>query len=80
MKDKEKIAKLHKCFDDVVWMAIRYAHGRHTYAPGMVRDAIASFQEVFPEWKPKEDCTITLPDETSRLALAGDYLHDLVNP
>jgi hypothetical protein len=25
---------------DLLWMARRYAHGRHTYAPGIVRDAV----------------------------------------
>lgn len=38
-KDK-KIETLKHCFEEVIWMAIRYAHGRHTYAPGMVRDAV----------------------------------------
>ena len=78
MEDKEK---LKKCFEDIAWMAIRYAHGRHTYAPGMVRDAVKSFQEVFPDWKPKQDPTIEPPteEELSRAAVSrGDYLDDLM--
>lgn len=40
MTETQKIETLKKCFEDVVWMAVRYAHGRMTYAPPhMVRDA-----------------------------------------
>ena len=79
MTDKEKIQILKRCFDDTIWMSIRYAHGRHTYSPGMVRDAVNSFKEVFPDWRLKEDRTITPPDETpgSAFSLPGDYLNDL---
>jgi len=38
-KYKEDISELCDAFDDIIWMATRYAHGRHTYAPSMVRDA-----------------------------------------
>lgn len=53
MTDKEKIAMLKKCFEDTIWMAIRYAHGRHTYAPSMVRDSINDFKRYFliGKWK-----------------------------
>jgi hypothetical protein len=37
MTDKEKIAILKHCYTETIWMAIRYAHGRYTYAPSMVR-------------------------------------------
>ena len=56
--NKELIIK--KAFDDVVWMAIRYANGRHTYAPSMVREAVNAFKEVFPDWQLKADKTINL--------------------
>jgi hypothetical protein len=78
MTDKEKIKKLNKAFDDVIWMAIRYADGRHTYAPSMVRDAIASYKTVNPDWKPKEDQAIEPPKEV-KIAFCGDYLYDIVN-
>lgn len=83
MTDKEKIEILKGCFRDTIWMAIRYAHGRHTYAPGMVRNAISRFKEVFPDWQPKKDMTILPPskDATSLMPhqymWGGDYLHDL---
>ena len=77
MTDKEKIHKLRKCFNDVVWMAIRYAHGRQTYAPGMVRDAVNEFKNIFPDWKLKEDITLEPPNELSKFGLRSDYLDDL---
>ena len=78
MTDKEKIRILKMSFEDVIWMAIRYAHGRHTYAPGLVREAINKFKFVFPEWEIKRDNTIIPPDEEiSGVALRSDYLDDL---
>jgi hypothetical protein len=41
-------------------MAIRYANGRHTYDPSMVREAVNAFKEVFPDWQLKADKTINL--------------------
>ena len=78
MTDKEKIHKLRKCFNDVVWMAIRYAHGRQTYAPGMVRDAVNEFKKIFPDWELKEDITLETPNELSKFGLRSDYLDDLL--
>jgi hypothetical protein len=79
MSDKEKVKVLKACFDDIYWMAIRYAHGRHTYAPSTVRDAIKTFKEVFPDWEVKEDKTIEPPkmDMIGGLSLRSDYLDDL---
>ena len=64
MDDKQKIEVLRKCFMDVVWMSIRYAHGRNTYAPDMVRDAVEQFRLVFPEWKPKMDIVVSKQKES----------------
>lgn len=79
MKDKDKIEILKNCFQDVIWMAIRYAHGRHTYAPSMVRDAIKDFKKVFPEYELKHDTTIEAPDPEwlKGMVFESDYLHDL---
>ena len=68
---------LYDAFTDIVWMAIRYAHGRHTYAPDMVRDAVCKFQKVFPDWKPNNDITIEPPDKLYMGELRSDYLDDL---
>lgn len=81
MTDKEKIAILENCFKETIWMAIRYANGRHTFAPSIVRDAVRDFQKVFPEWKPIHDLTIEKPtsDDIGDFRLEDDYLFDLVN-
>jgi hypothetical protein len=82
---KNSHEKLKKAYEDAIWMAIRYAHGRMSYAPGMVRDSIRQFQEVFPDWKPKEDHSLladrarmeeTLPKGMQ--PLKSDWLDDLV--
>lgn len=76
MKDIDKITR---AFDDVIWMAIRYANGRKTYAPSMVRDAIRLFKEVYPEWNPHTDDT--LKEDMIRSGATedcGNWLCDLV--
>jgi hypothetical protein len=74
---------LKEAYTEVIWMAIRYAHGRQTFAPSTVRDSIANFQKVFPNWKPRYDRT--LKDDRERiesfgdcLSLKNDWLDDLV--
>jgi hypothetical protein len=74
---------LKEAYTEVIWMAIRYAHGRQTYAPSTVRDSIKNFQKVFPDWKPWSD--ETLKDDRERienfgdnLSLDGYWLDDLV--
>jgi hypothetical protein len=87
MTKDQQIKILTHCFDEVIWMAIRYADGRHTYAPSMVRDAIKQFQTVNPDWKPREDKTIEqpvcikFPDSSSGVGMSfdSDWLYDLVN-
>ena len=71
--------KLLKAFEDVIWMAIRYANGRSTYAPSMVREAVKTVQEVYPDWKPKTDKTITDDRQFGLVAggLESDWLDDL---
>ena len=79
---------LKKAYEDVIWMAIRYANGRATYAPSMVRDSIKEFQRVFPDWKPRYDMTLKsdrrmIEDAesehgSSRINVKGDWLDDLV--
>lgn len=75
--DNHKENTLRRCFEDTIWMAIRYAHGRHTYAPGMVRDAVESYREIYPDWKPREDITLSDAYYDSEMSLPTDYLFDL---
>lgn len=79
MTPKRRERLLQTAFEDTIWMAIRYAHGRHTYAPGMVREAIRCFKEVFPDWKPREDETIGGPEDklVGGMIFPDDYLGDL---
>ena len=79
MTDKQKIKVLQKCFEDIAWMAVRYAHGRHTYAPSMVRMAIKEYQHIVPDFNLKPDITIDPPteNELGGFSLRQDYLHDL---
>ena len=79
MTDQEKIQKLKHAFEETIWMAIRYADGRHTYAPSMVRDAVKEFQIVFPDWKPRPDGVIKPPKEEDikGLNFASDHFHDI---
>ena len=78
ISDKEKIEILKRCFTDTIWMAIRYAHGRNTYAPDDVRKAVKEFQKVFPDWKPKV-LSMEQPSEISQPmpGMKSDYLDDL---
>jgi hypothetical protein len=74
--------KLRGAIEDILWMAIRYADGRHTYAPSMVRRAVKVFEEVYPDFKIKEDLTIEPPTEDDLKrgsSFIDDYLYDLVN-
>lgn len=79
MTDKQKIKILKECFEDTIWMAIRYANGRHTYAPSTVRMQIQNFKKVFPEFELKFDRTIEKPSEDMLIGIAipTDYLYDL---
>jgi len=73
--------KLRGAIEDILWMAIRYADGRHTYAPSMVRGAVKVFKDVYPDFKIKEDRTIEPPkeEELVDMSFRGDYLYDLIN-
>lgn len=88
MKKSEDKQLLYEAYTEIIWMAMRYANGRHTYAPSMVRSSIRRFQEVFPDWKPKFD-EVILSDARRMIefedglygqgiSLRSDYLDDLM--
>jgi len=79
MTDQEKIQKLKHAFEETIWMAIRYADGRRTYAPDTVRQAINQFKIVFPDWKPRPDGVIKPPkkEDVKSMNLASYHLHDI---
>ena len=72
--------KLRGAIEDILWMAIRYADGRRTYAPSTVRRAVKVFKEVYPDFKVKHDITIEPPkeEELGGTSFKEDYLYDLV--
>ena len=80
-KYKQENKILIQIIKDIIWMAVRYAHGRHTYAPSMVRDAMREFKKICPEYRYR-DITIEAP-EMDDLISAGsrfreDWLDDLI--
>ena len=79
MENKEE--ELKQIIQDIFWMAVRYAHGRHTFAPHTIRENIKNMQKLYPDWKPKKDHTIQPPekDETDYV-FRDDYLDDIFNP
>ena len=75
---REKI--LSNIIQDTFWMARRYAHGRHTYAPGMVRDSYMLLKKHFPELVPQKDTAIEPPSkdlEVTNTLFRNDYLDDI---
>ena len=73
--NREKI--LEKVILDTFWMARRYAHGRHTYAPDMVRDAYKALKQL--GIKIEHDVTIQPPDEKDihGFTFRSDFLDDI---
>jgi hypothetical protein len=43
---KIRINKLEKIIQDTFWMARRYAHGRHTYTPSIIRENYNLIKEL----------------------------------
>lgn len=73
------LEKLKKAFDDVIWQAARYAHGRPTYAPSMVRDAVALRREIDPDWVLAPDPSVKKLDRLDCLSQSDD-LTDIYSP
>ena len=79
MVKQSELDELCKAFDEILWMAVRYAHGRHTYAPSMVRDA-CKVRAKFGKFELRPDHTlIERPPIKERwgMDLDSDYLFDL---
>jgi hypothetical protein len=73
-KSDEK--RLQAAIEDILWMAARYAHGRHTYAPSMVRYSVGVFKDVFPNFNIKQDHVI---EPSTDMYFRSDYLDDIFN-
>jgi len=79
MKNKPSIREqiLEQVIKDTFYMARRYAHGRNTYAPGIVRDAYHLLKANGIEIK--HDATLKLPkkNEIHGMTFRSDYLDDI---
>ena len=64
---------------DIMYMAIRYAHGRHTYAPSIIREDVKLLKQIRSDFKLKYDDVIQPPkeDEIKTPAIREDWLDDL---
>lgn len=77
---KKEEQKLRKAVEDILWMAIRYADGRHTYAPSTVRSSVKIFKEIWEDFTLREDISISAPkeEELGGISFREDYLYDLI--
>ena len=57
---KKGLEELKEAFDDIIWMAIRYAHGRYTFSPYTVRKA-CEIRAKYGDFHIKEDSTLKEP-------------------
>ena len=80
-QDREEILK--EIIKDTLWMAIRYAHGRHTFAPDTVRKAVHQLRLLYQNQKMITDKDPTIlpptPQEVGGMSFRSDYLDDIFN-
>jgi len=78
-KQNTRELQLKSVINDIMWMAIRYAHGRNTYAPSTVREAVQIMKSLYPDWELGKDDTIKPPkkEEIKGMNFREDYLDDL---
>lgn len=62
---------------ELFWMARRYAHGRHTFSPGTVRDIYHMLKTKYPHIIIEHDVTIEPPTGNMEgMSFRDDYLDD----
>jgi len=67
---------LLRIIKDLFWMARRYAHGRHTYAPSMVRDAYKYLRRWYPDFDFKFWDVVIEPPKEGHGFIRDDWLDD----
>ncbi|MHA1408474.1 MAG: hypothetical protein ACTSSG_14000 [Candidatus Heimdallarchaeaceae archaeon] len=88
MKD-DKVKKLEKEVEvlkyiirNTLWMSVRYSHGRHTYAPGIIRECVSLLKNLYPNeqfLQPDRTIEPPSPEELKNpMALRSDWLDDLL--
>lgn len=79
MVTKKDMKEMCDAFDEILWMSIRYAHGRHTFASTIVRDA-CKVRAKHGELTIRSDHTLEErpgPKDRWGVDLESDYLFDL---
>lgn len=79
-KEQDKVlrnAELENIVAELFTWARRYAHGRHTYVPGVIRRIYHTIKEKYPSIYIPRDVTIKPPTEkTGGMSFRDDYLDD----
>lgn len=79
-KEQDKVlrnAELENIVAELFTWARRYAHGRHTYTPGIIRRIYHTLKEKYPSIYIPRDETIRPPTEkTGGMSFRDDYLDD----
>lgn len=71
-----RIEVLEKVIQDTFWCARRYAHGRSTYSPGMVRDAYHALERLGIKIKYDDVIKPPIDGEMVGMRFRDDYLDD----
>lgn len=80
-KEQDKVlrnAELENIVAELFTWARRYAHGRHTYVPGVIRRIYHTIKEKYPSIYIRRDETVKPPKEnTGGMNFRDDYLDDI---
>ena len=77
MTKDQKIENLTRIIQNTFWMARRYAHGRHTYAPGIVRKSYYDLKNIGIEIKTDDTIKPPKDNEIGSFVFRDDYLDDI---
>ena len=72
-----RIEVLEKVIQDTFYMSRRYAHGRHSIAPGVVRDAYHALERLGIKIKHDDVIKPPIDDEIGGMRFRDDYLDDI---
>ena len=78
-KPTDRERELIFIIDNLMWQSARYAHGRRTMAPSIIRECVEKMKAMYPDWKVKKDHMIE-PRQPGDSGFDSDYLNDIFNP